>query len=83
MKTKRVICMTTLRTLPLQRVLVNTAFVSLLFCAFSYHVKRIPAHILAPGAHARMPLVDRVAALKIPVAFVCKCLLMCVLTPAE
>jgi len=27
------------------------------------------SHILAPGAHARMPLVDRVAALKIPVTF--------------
>ncbi|KAF8665706.1 hypothetical protein AX16_000158 [Volvariella volvacea WC 439] len=30
------------------------------------------SHILAPGAHARMPLVDRIAALKIPVTFVCK-----------
>ena len=29
------------------------------------------AHLLAPGAHARRPLVDRVAALKIPVTFVC------------
>ncbi|KAF8579332.1 alpha/beta-hydrolase [Ramaria rubella] len=28
------------------------------------------SHILAPGAHARMPLVDRVAPLKIPVTFV-------------
>ncbi|KAF8529215.1 alpha/beta-hydrolase [Hysterangium stoloniferum] len=28
------------------------------------------SHILAPGAHARMPLVDRVADLKIPVVFV-------------
>ncbi|EIN10302.1 alpha/beta-hydrolase [Punctularia strigosozonata HHB-11173 SS5] len=28
------------------------------------------SHILAPGAHARRPLVDRVAALKIPVTFV-------------
>jgi len=27
------------------------------------------SHILAPGAHARMPLVDRIAALKIPVTF--------------
>jgi len=27
------------------------------------------SHIFAPGAHARMPLVDRVAALKIPVIF--------------
>lgn len=31
----------------------------------------IAAHILAPGAHARMPLVDRIAQLKIPVTFVC------------
>jgi hypothetical protein len=38
---------------------------------------------LAPGAHARMPLVDRVAALKVPIAFVCTCLLLCALTPAE
>jgi cardiolipin-specific phospholipase len=29
------------------------------------------SHILAPGAHARMPIVDRIAALKIPVTFVC------------
>ncbi|KAH7916781.1 Alpha/Beta hydrolase protein [Hygrophoropsis aurantiaca] len=28
------------------------------------------SHILAPGAHARMPLVDRVHALKIPITFV-------------
>ncbi|THH17613.1 hypothetical protein EW146_g3243 [Bondarzewia mesenterica] len=28
------------------------------------------SHILAPGAHARMPLVDRIAELKIPVTFV-------------
>ncbi|ETW84280.1 hypothetical protein HETIRDRAFT_102868 [Heterobasidion irregulare TC 32-1] len=28
------------------------------------------SHILAPGAHARMPLVDRIAALKVPVTFV-------------
>jgi len=27
------------------------------------------SHILAPGAHARMPLVDRIAALKMPVTF--------------
>lgn len=34
------------------------------------------SHILAPGAHARLPMVDRVDALKIPVTFVCKpCLL--------
>jgi cardiolipin-specific phospholipase len=30
------------------------------------------SHLLEPGAHARMPLVDRVGALKIPVTFVCK-----------
>jgi cardiolipin-specific phospholipase len=36
----------------------------------------VTAHILAPGAHARMPLVDRISALKIPVAFVCTCLLL-------
>ncbi|KAI0047319.1 alpha/beta-hydrolase [Auriscalpium vulgare] len=28
------------------------------------------SHILAPGAHARMPLVDRIAELKIPITFV-------------
>ncbi|KAF9468986.1 Alpha/Beta hydrolase protein [Collybia nuda] len=28
------------------------------------------SHILAPGTHARMPLVDRIAALKIPITFV-------------
>ncbi|KAF5370149.1 hypothetical protein D9758_001286 [Tetrapyrgos nigripes] len=28
------------------------------------------SHILAPGAHARMPIVDRIASLKIPVTFV-------------
>ncbi|KAI0036011.1 alpha/beta-hydrolase [Vararia minispora EC-137] len=27
------------------------------------------SHLLAPGAHARLPLVDRIAALKIPVTF--------------
>ncbi|OCH95973.1 alpha/beta-hydrolase [Obba rivulosa] len=31
------------------------------------------SHLLAPGAHARRPLVDRIAALKIPVTFVCEC----------
>ena len=31
------------------------------------------SHILAPGAHARMPMVDRIDALKIPVTFVCEC----------
>lgn len=29
------------------------------------------SHLLAPGAHAHMPLVDRVEKLKIPVTFVC------------
>ncbi|TFK76159.1 alpha/beta-hydrolase [Pluteus cervinus] len=28
------------------------------------------SHVLSPGAHARMPLVDRISALKIPVTFV-------------
>ncbi|KAI0269198.1 alpha/beta-hydrolase [Gloeopeniophorella convolvens] len=28
------------------------------------------SHILAPGAHARMPLVDRIAELKMPISFV-------------
>ncbi|KAG6903362.1 hypothetical protein C0995_013115 [Termitomyces sp. Mi166 len=28
------------------------------------------SHILAPGAHARLPLVDRISALKIPITFV-------------
>jgi len=51
-------------------------------CA-SYLLKRFAAHILAPGAHARMPLVDRVTALKIPIAFICTCLLLCALTLAE
>jgi hypothetical protein len=35
----------------------------------------VTAHILAPGAHARMPLVDRIYALKVPVTFVCAFLL--------
>lgn len=39
-----------------------------------YLIPFITAHILAPGAHARMPLVDRIAALKVPVTFVCECL---------
>jgi cardiolipin-specific phospholipase len=30
------------------------------------------SHILAPGAHARMPIVDRISTLKIPVTFVCE-----------
>jgi cardiolipin-specific phospholipase len=29
------------------------------------------SHLLAPGAHARMPLVDRIDQLKIPITFVC------------
>jgi len=28
------------------------------------------SHILAPGAHARMPLVDRIAALRMPISFI-------------
>ena len=34
-------------------------------------VDRLAAHILAPRAHARRPLVDRVAPLKVPVTFIC------------
>lgn len=30
------------------------------------------AHILAPFAHARLPIVDRIAAVKCPVAFACE-----------
>lgn len=30
------------------------------------------AHLLAPGAHARMPIVDRINEVKVPVTFVCK-----------
>jgi hypothetical protein len=30
------------------------------------------AHILQPGAHAHMPLVDRIGQLKIPVTFICE-----------
>ena len=30
------------------------------------------SHILAPFAHARWPMVDRISALKIPIVFVCK-----------
>ena len=33
------------------------------------------AHLLAPGAHARRPMVDRVHALKIPITFACECAL--------
>lgn len=29
------------------------------------------AHLLAPGAVARLPIVDRIAAVKVPVTFVC------------
>ena len=35
------------------------------------------AHILAPGAYARMPLVDRISELKIPISFVCRCFSLC------
>ena len=30
------------------------------------------SHLLAPGAHARRPLVDRIHALKVPITFVCE-----------
>ena len=31
------------------------------------------SHLLAPGAHARMPLIDRIDKLKVPVTFACEC----------
>ena len=34
------------------------------------------AHILAPFAHARYPLVDRISELKIPVVFVCASIML-------
>jgi hypothetical protein len=40
-------------------------------CLLSFSDVIALAHILAPGAHARMPLVDRIAALNIPITFVC------------
>lgn len=30
------------------------------------------SHILAPGAYARIPIVDRIAAVKVPVTFLCE-----------
>ena len=30
------------------------------------------AHILAPGAHARLPIIDRIHKVKVPVTFMCK-----------
>jgi cardiolipin-specific phospholipase len=49
-----------------------------MYVAVSSTAKHVPdapiaAHILAPGAHARMPMVDRIGALKIPVTFICMC----------
>jgi cardiolipin-specific phospholipase len=32
----------------------------------------LEAHILAPGAYARIPIVDRIAAVKVPVTFLCE-----------
>ena len=32
----------------------------------------ISAHLLAPGAYARIPIVDRMAKIKVPVTFMCK-----------
>ncbi len=29
-------------------------------------------HLLAPGAYARMPIVDRINKIKVPVAFLCE-----------
>jgi cardiolipin-specific phospholipase len=56
----------------LQKVQESTAYVSpdsslLVFVSTGFTV----AHILAPYAHARLPLVDRISALKIPITFVC------------
>ena len=30
------------------------------------------AHILAPGAYARIPIVDRIGKVKVPVTFMCE-----------
>lgn len=30
------------------------------------------SHILAPGAYARIPIVDRIDALKVPITFICE-----------
>lgn len=48
------------------------AFSSVSSCPSERHLTRIMyvAHILAPGAHARFPLVDRINKLKIPITFV-------------
>lgn len=41
------------------------------------------AHILAPGAHARLPLVDRIDKLVIPVTFICESPLQQLSTPCD
>lgn len=40
------------------------------------------AHILAPFAHARLPLADRIAEVKVPVIFACTCISLCFLDGA-
>jgi cardiolipin-specific phospholipase len=40
------------------------------------------SHILAPGAYARIPIVDRIGALKVPVTFICE-LFLPILVPEE
>ena len=52
----------------------NTASVSLRIVP---HIQRAAtdlcaAHILAPGAYARIPIVDRINQVKVPVTFLCE-----------
>ena len=56
-----------------QRALESTAFVSIPASAWFYLTNIWVAHLLAPGAHARRPMVDRIQDIKVPVTFVCKC----------
>lgn len=70
---KCVICTITSGISQLRKVPASTVSVRFGFCHIgTLNVAKLSplAHLLAPGAYARMPLVDRVAALKIPVAFV-------------
>ena len=68
--------MTTFGISHLPKALANIASVRLSFSltlgfvsAHSLSIRCL-AHILAPGAHARLPMVDRMHELKIPVTFV-------------
>lgn len=65
------ICTTTSSISPSLRDLESIASVSDTLIALHSLIDIPAAHILAPGAYARMPIVDRIAALKIPVTFVC------------